>query len=186
MGVEKLLAKRKTTIVKRWFDMVVESYPADTAKFLKHQKDPFANPVGRNTLKGLEALFEGILTGIDTESVESFLDPIIRIRAIQNFTPSQATGFIFSLKTLIRDQVQSDTKSGFDFKQLLPYESKIDALALIAFDLYMKCREKIYQIKATEERNRTFKAFKRAGLISELPDDEPDTRETNFKCSEVK
>jgi hypothetical protein len=38
----------------------------------------------------------------------------------------------------------------------------------------MKCREKIYQIKANEEKNRTFSAFERAGLIKELPGSGPE------------
>lgn len=180
MGVENLLAKRKTIIIKRWFDQVAETYPADTANFLKRQKDAFANPVGKNIHNGLETLFDGVLGHADREAVESFLDPMIRIRAVQDFTPPQAIGFIFSLKKLIRDLVQQETKNNFDAADLLPFDARIDGLALIAFDIYMKCREKIYEIKATEEKNRTFKAFKRAGLIQEIPDDAPGEKETNF------
>ena len=51
--------------------------------------------------------------------------------------------------------------------ELFEFESKIDQLCLIAFDIYMQCREKVYLIRANETRNRTFKAFERAGLISE-------------------
>ena len=50
---------------------------------------------------------------------------------------------------------------------------KIDRLLLLAFDIYMECREKIYDLKANEEKNKVFKAFKRAGLISEISDDRP-------------
>ena len=53
MKLDKLLSQNKTALVKRWFDEVVRTYPVDTATFLKQQKDPFANPVGRTTLKGL-------------------------------------------------------------------------------------------------------------------------------------
>jgi len=35
--------------------MVVDTYPADTSRFLKSQKDPFANPVGGATIQGLDA-----------------------------------------------------------------------------------------------------------------------------------
>jgi hypothetical protein len=38
----------------------------------------------------------------------------------------------------------------------------------------MSCREKIYEIKGNEEKNRTFKAFERAGLIAEIPENPPD------------
>jgi hypothetical protein len=33
----------------------------------------------------------------------------------------------------------------------------------------MACREKIYELKANEARDRTFRAFERAGLISKDP-----------------
>jgi hypothetical protein len=184
MSLENLLSKRKAAIVKKWFNQVVLTYPADAANFLKNQKDPFANPVGRKISKGLEALFDALLQESDDSIVESFLDPIIRIRAVQNFSPSQATAFIFSLKNLIREDVHNEIKDREDMKALLTFESKIDNLGLIAFDIYMKCREKIYQIKSTEEKNRTFSAFRRAGLICEITDDESDTQESNFN-SEV-
>ena len=43
-------------------------------------------------------------------------------------------------------------------------ESKIDTMALLAFDIYMKCREKIYEIKLDEvkgERERLFRLLER-------------------------
>ena len=160
------------------------TYPADTTNFLKNQKDPFANPVGRKISQGLEALFDALLQESNDNIVESFLDPIIRIRAVQNFTPSQATAFIFVLKNLVREEVHSEIKDREDMRALLTFESKIDHLGLIAFDIYMKCREKIYEIKSTEEKNRTFSAFRRAGLICEITDDESDPQESNLN-SEV-
>jgi len=33
---------------------------------------------------------------------------------------------------------------------LLELEQKIDDMSLLAFDIYMKCREKLYELKATE------------------------------------
>jgi hypothetical protein len=51
--------------------------------------------------------------------------------------------------------------------------SKIDEIVLIAFNLYVQCKEKVYELKANELKNRTLKAFERAGIISELPPDEP-------------
>jgi hypothetical protein len=45
-------------------------------------------------------------------------------------------------------------------------EANIDRLVLTAFDLYVACKEKVYQLKANETRNRVFRAFDRAGLIS--------------------
>ena len=174
MRLNNLLTQRKTTIVKKWFAATIETYPSDTAKFLKSQKDPFANPVGRTIHQGLDALFDELLKETNHDAMRSLLDPIIRIRAIQNFSPSQATSFIFFLKDVIRDNLKKEDFQAQLFGELLLFESKIDELSLIAFNLFMNCREKIYELKATEMKNRTFRAFERAGLVRETPADTPD------------
>jgi len=173
MRLNNLLVQRKTTIIRKWFAMVIETYPSDTANFLKSQKDPFANPVSRTVHQGLEALFDQLLKEMDHEILTSCLDPIIRIRAVQNFTPSQAVGFIYFLKDVIRTNLKTEITEEKLFDELLLLESQIDQLILIAFTLYMQCREKIFELKANEVKNRTFKAFERAGLVKELPDVEP-------------
>jgi hypothetical protein len=176
MSLNSLLAQRKTAIVKKWFAATIETYPPDTAKFLKSQKDPFANPVGKTISKGLEGLLNEFLKEMDYEIIISFLDPIIRIRAIQNFSPAQAISFIFLLKKAIRENIKKEVSEEQLFNELLLLESKIDQLAMIAFNLYMQCKEKIYDLKANEMRNTTYKAFKRAGLVREMPVDEPDIK----------
>jgi hypothetical protein len=184
MRLNTLLAQRKTAIVKKWFAATIETYPSDTAKFLKGQKDPFANPVGRTIYQGLEALFDELLKEMDHEAMRSLLDPIIRIRAVQNFSPSQATSFIFFLKNVIRDNIEKEEARTQLFSELLLFESKIDALSLIAFNLYMQCREKIYELKANEMKDRTFRAFERAGLVRETPAEKPDLDNINI-CKEA-
>jgi hypothetical protein len=174
MRLDTLLAKRKAAIIKNWFTLAVETYPPDTASFLKRQKDPFANPVGKTISKGLEALFNELLKEMDYEIIISFLDPIIRIRAIQNFSPAQAISFIFLLKKAIRENLKKEPSEEQLFNELLLFESKIDQLAMMAFNIYVECKEKIYDLKANEMRNSTYKAFKRAGLVREWPVDKPD------------
>ena len=181
MILNNLLAQRKTAIIKNWFALAVETYPPDTASFLKKQKDPFANPVGRTISRGLESLFNELLNEMDHDTIISFLDPIIRIRAIQNFSPAQAISFIFLLKRAIRENIKTEAFEEQLFNELLLFESKIDQLAMIAFNLYMECKEKIYDLKANEMRNTTYKAFKRAGLVREMPVDEPDIK-PNFNA----
>lgn len=181
MRLNTLLAQRKTAIVKKWFAATIETYPSDTAKFLKSQKDPFANPVGRTIYQGLEALFDELQKESNREAVQSLLDPIIRIRAVQNFSPSQAISFIFFLKDVVRDNIKKEDSQEQFFSDLLLFESKIDELGLIAFNLYMQCREKIYELKANEMKNRTFRAFERAGLVRETPADKPDLDNINIR-----
>lgn len=173
MRLKSLLARKKAVIIKKWFSQVIETYPADTTKFLKGQQDPFANPVGRTISRSLEALFDQFLEGMDHKALTACLDPIIRIRAVQNFSPSQAVGFIFFLKNVIRTNLQKELAQERIDDELVLLESQIDELGLLAFNLYMQCKEKIYELKANEMKNRTFKAFERAGLVKEPPEVDP-------------
>jgi hypothetical protein len=90
----------------------------------------------------------------------------------------------FFLKDVIREYTQKEISEARLFNELLLFESKIDMLSLIAFNLYMQCREKIYELKANEMKNRTFRAFERAGLVSEMPADTPDQVNINI-CKEA-
>ncbi|UCD32011.1 MAG: RsbRD N-terminal domain-containing protein [Desulfobacterales bacterium] len=185
MRLNDLLIPKKTAIIKKWFALAIDTYPADTAKFLKSQKDPFANPVGRTIYRGLEALFDELLKGMDIENITSHLDPIIRIRAVQNFSPSRAIRFIFFLKTAINESLSKEIFQEQLIKDWQLFESKIDELSLIAFNLYTQCKEKLFELKANEIKNRTFKAFERAGLVSEIPAEAPNLEPINHITKEA-
>jgi hypothetical protein len=163
----KIIEHKKTAIVKKWFDLTAQTYATDTAEFLKSKTDPFANPVGVSMLSSLDGLLDQLIHDMDPQRINSYLDPIIRIRAVQNFSPSQAVAFILSLKTTLRTSLKKELRDIRNVTELSELESKIDQLSLMAFDIYMQCREKIYQLSANEMKNRTFRAFERAGLVSE-------------------
>ncbi len=174
MSLNNLLEQNKDAIVKKWLVSAIDNYPADTSIFMKRQKDPFANPVGNTLSVNLGPLFDELLNEMDYETITSHLDPILRVRAVQPIlSSSQSTGFIFLLKKVIREVLKKELSDLDSLKELLHFESKIDELTLIAFDVYLKCREKVYDIKANEERNRTFRAFERAGLLTEISADGP-------------
>ena len=164
-----LIEKNKDEIIKNWFEATIQTYAPDTAQFYKGQKDQFANPVGSITAKGLTFLLDQLLNEFEPDAVKTYLDPIIRIRAVQDFTPSQATIFILSLKKVLRDRLSDHLQDVTIISEMLVFESKIDQLCLMAFDIYMACKEKIYQISANDMRSQALKTFKRAGLIADEP-----------------
>jgi protoporphyrinogen oxidase len=163
----KIIVRKKATVVKKWFDLTAQTYAPDTAEFLKSKTDPFANPVGVSMLSSLDGLLDQLIHDMDPQRINSYLDPIIRIRAVQNFTPSQAVAFILYLKEALRMSLTKELRDIRNVTEFSELESKIDRLSLMAFDIYMQCREKIYQLSANEMKNRTFRAFERAGLVSE-------------------
>ena len=173
MGLESVVAEKKSAIVKRWFDLSIRTYPEETAGFLKNKKNRFANPVGHILFQELGSIIEGLFQGVDVNTLQPFLDNIIRIRAVQDFSASQAVAFIFLLKEVIREELAQEVEENRIGKALLDFESRIDALALLAFDVFMKCREKIYDLKANEMQNRTVRLLKRAKLVVEDPPEGP-------------
>jgi hypothetical protein len=159
------LLEEKRTIIKRWIDLTVDTYPPESGSFLRNQKDQFANPVGAAIAQGAEALFDWV-TGDSKEYSPLLvrrLDDIVRIRAVQQFSPSNAVAFVFLLKKCIRDVLsKKHLKDSGHLGELLEIESRIDSLALTAFDMYMKCREKLFEMRAMEIRNRTSRILERA------------------------
>ena len=171
MNLKQQLMEKKPAILKRWFDAIAETYPRDTAGFLKKRKAQFTNPVGYTLAEGTERLFDALLQGMIPDTVKTFLDGIVRIRAIQEFTPSEAVAFIFQLKKIVRQEIGSDIprQPGMT-DELMAFDSAIDDLALFSFDIYVKCREKIYELKANEARNMTFRLLQQAKLIVDNQD----------------
>lgn len=179
MDLKDLLAAKKETIIEKWFDVVLESYPADTSNFLKTKKNRFANPVGYALSSGLDALFDGLLQEADIETLSPTLDSIVRIRAVQGMPPSRAMVFLFLLKHVIRDTLEPEIRGGGFSDELAGLESAIDAVALHSFDIYMNCREKIYELRAEESRRLTYRLLQKAKLVCEVQDEDPGTGSSN-------
>ncbi len=173
MRINLFLIEKKPEILNKWFDLILETYPPDTASFLKSRKNRFANPVGRTIFEGIEGIFEEFLQGMDYDRVSPFLDNIIKIRAIQNFSPSQAIGFVLLLKKVIREELADEIREHQLFEELLTLESKVDVLSGISFDIYMKCREKLYELRTNELRNLTHRILKEANETADVKPDEP-------------
>jgi len=177
MTLDIFLSQKKAAILEKWFGLIVGTYPAESQRFLKKQTNRFANPVGHTISKEIEAIYDELCTEINVERVSPFLDRVIRIRAIQDFSPSQAISFIFLLKKVIREVLEDESFEGDMAEELVRLDDKIDHLAMISFDIYMKCREKIYELRANEVKNTTYRLLQRANLIWENPALEPDLKD---------
>jgi|GEM_PF-362353 len=143
----ELLQRNKTEILESWRRRILETYPADSSHFLGGQKDQFLNPVGHAVRQGVEDLFEGLLGDASDEKLREVLDSIIRIRSVQDFGPAEAVGFIFLAKAAVREHLEAAVLEAGLEKQLWSFESRVDRLALLAFEVYMLCREKLFEIK---------------------------------------
>ena len=148
--LKDLLIKKKSSIINNWVQLIIETYPSKTSGFLKSQKDRFSNPVGYTISNSAEKIFEEIINQNDIEKLKASLTDLIKIRAVQNFSPSEATGFIFSLKNVIRKELEQEVIEGKVLSELNELESFIDDTALTAFDVYMDAKEKLFKIRINE------------------------------------
>ena len=152
MVLENLLLQNKTTILKRWFDLILETYPADTATMMRKEKNQFTNPVGSTISHEIEVLFKKLCEGIRDEKSQVSLESILKIRSVQDFSPSKAVGFIFQLKKAIEETRKGEICREQNIEAWRAFQSRIDALALQAFDIYMGCREKICEIRVNQAK----------------------------------
>ena len=150
MSLEHVLVKKKTAVLKRWFDLIAQTHPDGGANLLKN-KDRFANPVGHITSSTIDTLYEELIQGKqNSERVTMALYDIIKIKAVQDFSPSKAIAFVFLLKNAIKAELADEIGKANYFDELSIIESRIDELASHAFDIYMDCREMIYKVKVDE------------------------------------
>jgi hypothetical protein len=167
--LDRLLLEDRKVIHQKWFQLVVETYPPDSRIFLINDKNRFGNPVGCTIGEGIEVILDRLISGgdLECEQVCKFMDDIIRIRAVQEFSAAAAVEFIFLLKKVTREALGNRIRDMEVIQDLLTFESRIDKLALLAFDIFMQCREKIYELRAHELRNRTGRILQRACQIWE-------------------
>jgi hypothetical protein len=152
--LRKLLSMRKAAILRRWRADIFAGYPPETSMFLQRESDRFSNPVGHAVNHGTEAIFQGILDESSAGDLSHAMDEIIRIRAVQDFTPSQAVVFIFHLKKAVREELGDEIQIHGIEGELVELESRIDKIALLGFDIYTACRKKIDEIRAEQKQGQ--------------------------------
>jgi hypothetical protein len=152
------LLKYKSSIVSKWIKLILDSYSTESSNFFNLEKNQFSNPVGSTISTNAASIFDEIVSSRNFKKITLLLTDIIKMRAIQDFSPSEAVGFIFLLKKVIREELSEEINQEKILGEFEELESEIDRVALIAFDLYMESREKVFQIRMNEARYKLQKA----------------------------
>jgi len=175
MELAALLKENRETILEKWFERIIATYPDVTSRFLASQKDRFRNPLGYAITQSIGPIYDQVAAAMDGDRLSEALDGIVRIRAVQEFTPSEAVGFIFELKAVIRTEVGDRIRRFDRWDALGDLESRIDRLALLAFEKYTECREQLHQVKNREIESRAMKVLERVKIESaiSLHEEEP-------------
>ena len=147
MTIWEHLRAHRNTILKKWFDSIADTYPPHMAAIIR-KKQGFTNPVGQTTAQGIEDILDALISHTNPVNAAPFLNMIVRMRAVQDFMPSQAVQFVFLLKQVIREDLSRPIREEGLHSELAELNDVIDQFGLMAFDIFMQCREKLYDMKA--------------------------------------
>lgn len=146
-----ILATRQRQIVELWAERTLNSYAAP--EFFKQAQDRFANPVGSLVRSALVSLFELLCAGAEPDELARFVDRIVRIRAVQEFSASQAVVPFLELKWVVKEVLADEALQPALAAQLNEFDCAVERMALLAFDQYSLCRERLYRNRIDELRS---------------------------------
>ncbi|MBQ4566695.1 MAG: RsbRD N-terminal domain-containing protein [Desulfovibrio sp.] len=151
----EIFRAHKKEVVAAWVEAVFATYPFETTGFLRTKQDPFGNPVAHMTREAASTLFDAV-AGEDMHppTVKNALDRFIKLRAVQKFLPSQSLAVIHAMKPILREQVLPKMQDVGQLAAYLEAESRLDSLALLAFDMYCEARETVAEARIKEIRNQ--------------------------------
>ncbi len=156
LSLNDILKNKRAEILEAWRTAIIKTYPQDSSTFLNQQQNRFLNPIGNTVNQEVGVLFDCLTSENGQENVVESLRNILKIRAVQEFSPSEAIGFIFTLKDLVFRELEHEHIEDTLRSELRSFEVAVDSLALTAFDIYLSIREKIYQIRIEELKRMSF------------------------------
>jgi hypothetical protein len=148
---------------------ILATYPSETQTFLAGESDPFHNPVGAALERGTAAILGYLLEGGDRDALAAELQQLIRIRAVQQFTSSQAIGFVFLLKDEVRERLGDEVAARGLHGEQLAFESGIDEVAMVCAELYVQAREQLFQSQLKSVHRQTHKLVERMNKMKRSP-----------------
>lgn len=159
MNLESLLVQKKEALLRRWLREIFEPCGPGTVMTLPAGGDRFTDPVGYTISNNAAHLLDALIKGDDPEASRGCLEKIIRIRAVQDLTQSQAVGFMTGLKTVIRSLVMEEVTRHGLMEELNELEQRIDCLGHISDELYVNLKRQIRELAIKEaKKDNDFKA----------------------------
>jgi len=153
--MQQFLEQNKKAILSVWVERIFQSYKPEMVRFLEKEKNQFANPVRHTIITCTEKIYDGLKNHIEMDEKFPGLEDLIKLRAVQEFLPSEALFFIFSLKEIIGNIMLKDSS----VNDLIAFERKMDDLTRLAFNIYTNSRNKIYEIRLSEIKAQSRRMF---------------------------
>ncbi|MFW6053062.1 MAG: RsbRD N-terminal domain-containing protein [Desulfosalsimonas sp.] len=172
---DEIISANRDRWISKWFEALMRSYPEESAGFFKDTRDPFSNPVGAALEKGIRDLFDVVAADVfDSRAAHDALEPMIKVRSLQEFSPSEALGFIAEIKKIIKQDPAAKQQTKTEAERIDRIADNADRALLAAFDIYMDCKKHVYNLRARQARDSVRQLLVKKDLISELPEIDPE------------
>ena len=179
-NLRELMRDNRKTLLDQWFHQFIGAYPPESVKYFERVENEFTNPIGSNVHKSLVAIFDELLGEQDADKIYSDLEMIMRIKAVQDVTPSKAIAFVFGLKSIVRKSFTKEISNGtINLSELLDFFDALDTIALLAFNIYVDSRELVYDMRVQELHQRV-DILQKANLLNESVDTSTFMRCSNY------
>lgn len=170
----KILRAHKEEVVNSWVEAVFATYPLETTGFLRTRRDPFTNPVAHMTREAANVLFDAVAgEDVQAATVRASLDRFVKLRAVQKFSPSQSLAVFYLMKPILREKVMPEMRLKGRLEDYLEAESRLDTLALLAFDIYAEARETVAESRIREIKNQHAQLARWAQRLENGPEAAP-------------
>lgn len=155
MKALEIMRPFKKDVTTEWVEMVFNTYPIETTGFLRTKSDPFTNPVAHMTREAAQILFDAAIgEEVEPARVKASVERFIKLRAAQKMDPSRSLAVFYVMKPILRQKVLPEMIKKGQLEAYLEAESRLDTLALLAFDMYMSARETIAESRIKEIRSQ--------------------------------
>lgn len=160
----QFLCEKRDSILQRWLTLISNTYPGEGARFLAGEQNNFANPVGAAMRAMAERVYDECAGDMNRESIACGLEEFIKMRAVQDFAPSSAIGFVFLLKRAVIDEMTECRIQPAAIIDYADFNTRVDEIAMIGFDIYMHARELLHELRSSEMRRRNFRESRKTSV----------------------
>jgi len=158
--------EHSSAIRKSWFKALVSEYPEESARHIGSSTDEFANPIGHVIGEVADSMVKGLAEGAPASELAERMFPLIKIKAVQSFTPAEAMNCLLALKRMVLSRLKT---SGHEDAEAIAASVDLlfDEMLCLCFNLYCQCRDKLHEVKEDELKRNLFMLLKRSGALDE-------------------
>jgi len=158
---EFAFGKHRAAIVQQWLDLATRDTRPQVARTPTGPRDQFDDPCGHLARACVEAMVDALDNGVNRCILDPPMEGFVKILALQERSPSEALAFVFSIRPVLRQELGLEPTCP-EWHELV---ARVDSIALVAFDIYMRCREKVYSARFNQIQRLHHVMVGRAGVL---------------------